>query len=169
MNRFSSTQVAAIGMTSLALFALLTLAGAASAAEGTATIASAAVKVDAARPGTAKVTTTVDRDEQRIKDLHDRLQITPTQEALWSKVADVMRSNDRTMDALAKTRRDAAATRTAAEDLRSYGEITEAHAVGIKTFAAAFQGLYDSMSKAQKSNADEVFRNQVKKSPRKGV
>ncbi len=70
-----------------------------------------------------------------------------------------MRSNDRSIDALAKARHEHAATMTAVEDLHSYGEITEAHAAGIRAFAPAFGALYDSMTAAQRTNADGVFRS----------
>ncbi len=100
----------------------------------------------------------MDRDEMRIKGLHDRLMITADQESLWSNVAQIMRSNDETMDKLADERHEKAATRTAVEDLKSYGEVTEAHATGIKNFVPAFESLYQTMSAAQKANADNVFR-----------
>jgi hypothetical protein len=63
------------------------------------------------------------------------------------------------MDALAAERQARAANVTAVEDLRSYGVITEAHAAGLKAFIGPFQKLYDSMSAAQKANADSVFRD----------
>ena len=69
-----------------------------------------------------------------------------------------MRSNDDKMDVLAKDRHDRAKAMTAVEDLRSYGDITEAHATGIKTFVPAFEKLYDTMSTTQKANADDIFR-----------
>lgn len=100
----------------------------------------------------------MDREEMRIKGLHDRLMITADQESLWSNVAQIMRSNDETMDKLADERHEKAATRTAVEDLKSYGAVTEAHAAGIKNFVPAFDSLYQSMSAAQKANADLVFR-----------
>jgi hypothetical protein len=109
----------------------------------------------------------VDRDELRIKELHDRLQITPAQENLWTKVAQLMRRNDDRIDALTEARNGKAPTMTAVEDLRSYGEITEAHATGIKNFVPAFESLYESMSAAQKANADDVFRNTGRKGQKK--
>jgi hypothetical protein len=99
------------------------------------------------------------RDERRIKSLHDRLMISPSQEALWSNVTAVMRTNDEAIDALAKTRHDNALTMSAVADLRSYGEITEAHATGIRNFEPVFAVLYESMTSEQKLNADKVFRN----------
>jgi hypothetical protein len=46
---------------------------------------------------------------------------------------------------------------TAVEDLKAYGEITDVHAEGIKKFVSAFEPLYNSMSDAQKKNADNIF------------
>jgi hypothetical protein len=47
---------------------------------------------------------------------------------------------------------------TAIADLKSYSEITDAHAEGLRKFIAAFQPLYDSMPDAQKKEADMVFQ-----------
>jgi hypothetical protein len=100
----------------------------------------------------------VDQVEVRIKDLHSQLQITAAQEDLWTNLTQVMRENAKTMDALRKARADKAQTMTAVEDFKSYGEITEVHADGIKKFVPVFSALYDSMSDAQKKNADARFR-----------
>ena len=68
-----------------------------------------------------------------------------------------MRENGKKMDALTKSRAEKA-DMNAIDDLKSYGEITDAHADGIKRFTSVFKTLYDSMSDAQKKTADEVFR-----------
>jgi protein CpxP len=101
---------------------------------------------------------TVDNVEARIKDLHARLKITPAQEDLWNKAAQVMRENATAMDAIRKARSEKAQTMTAVEDFKSYAEMTEAHADGIKRFIPVFSALYDSMSDAQKENTDTIFR-----------
>ena len=93
-----------------------------------------------------------------IAHLHEELKILPPQEPLFQKLADVMRENAETMGTLAKRRADAAKTMTAVEDLKSYAEISEAHAEGTKKMISAFQPLYDSMSDDQKKIADEEFR-----------
>ncbi len=97
-----------------------------------------------------------DHVETRIKMIHEKLAITPEQEAQWSLVADVMRDNEKQMEALAKTRAEKA-NMTAMENLESYGEITDEHAEGIKRFTPAFAALYDEMSDAQKRHADAIF------------
>ncbi len=107
---------------------------------------------------TASKASTVDAVEARIKDLHARLKITPAQEDLWKNVTQVMQDNGKTMDALRKARTEKAPTMTAVEDFKTYGEITEVHADGIKKFVPVFSALYDSMSDAQKKNADNIFR-----------
>lgn len=93
-----------------------------------------------------------------IAHLHEELKITPAQEASFQKLADVMRENAETMSTLAKRRMDAAKTVTAVDDLKSYAEISEAHAAGAKKMVSAFQPLYDSMSDDQKKAANEEFR-----------
>ena len=100
----------------------------------------------------------VDANEARITDLHAKLKITPAQEDLWSSVTTVMRANAKAMEPLKQARYDKAPTMTAVEDFRSYAEIADAHADGIKKFVPVFAALYDSMSDAQKKNADTIFR-----------
>jgi hypothetical protein len=109
-------------------------------------------------PAAAPRASRADRVEARIKDLHDRLKITPEQEEQWKNVAQVMRDNAAAMEPLIKARREKAKTVTAVGDLKSYAEITEAHADGLKKFIPVFESLYNSMSDEQKKNADVIFR-----------
>ena len=100
----------------------------------------------------------VDRTETRIKDLHAKLRITPAQEELWNKVTQVMRENAQTMDTLIQARMEKTKTMNTVEDLKSYSEITQAHADGLKKFIPVFEALYASMSDDQKKDADTLFR-----------
>ena len=127
----------------------------------------------AAAPGsglaTAGTTSRADRVEARINDLHAKLSITPAQEELWNNVTQVMRDNAKTMEALIKARSEHTSPVTAVDDLKSYGEIAEAHADGLKKFIPVFEPLYVSMSDAQKKNADTLFHHQGRtKSKAKG-
>src|SRR5450830_1284132 len=128
-----------------------------------ATIAFAPGPVIAAETSAAKASSE-DRVETRIKDMHAKLKITQAQEDQWAKVAQVMRDNEKTIEPFIKARADNAKTRTAVDDLKSYGEITDAHADGIKKFTPVFATLYDSMSDAQKKSADAMFRHAGKMS-----
>jgi periplasmic protein CpxP/Spy len=100
-----------------------------------------------------------DHVEARIKQLHARLNITPAQEELWNKATQVMRDNAKTMEELIKARSEQPSTMTAVDDLKSYSEIAEAHADGLKKFIPVFEPLYASMSDAQKKNADKLFHH----------
>ena len=104
-----------------------------------------------------------DRVETRIKELYAKLKITPAQEPLWDNVTKAMREDAKTMEALIKARSENAPTMNAVEDLKSYSEITDAHANGIRKFIAVFEPLYASMSDAQKKDADTLFRHQGRK------
>ena len=97
--------------------------------------------------------------EARIAYLHTKLNITPEQEASWNDVAKVMLDNAKTMDELIKARSANAATMTPIDDLKSYSEIADAHADGLRQFIPVFEPLYASMSDAQKINADKLFRH----------
>jgi hypothetical protein len=99
------------------------------------------------------------RVEARITDMHAKLKITQTQEDQWAKVAEVMRDNAKSMDALTQGRFERAKNMTAVDDLKSYEQIAEAHADGIKKLTPVFATLYDGMSDAQKKEADSLFRH----------
>jgi periplasmic protein CpxP/Spy len=118
-----------------------------------ATIAFAAAPVIAAKSADG------DRGEAHITNMHAKLKITSAQEDQWAKVAEVMRDNAKKMDALTDARKANAKTMNAVDDLKSYGEIADAHADGIKKFSPVFATLYTSMSDAQKAEADELFRH----------
>ena len=117
-----------------------------------ATLTFASAQAVAAKPSAE------DRVEARITQLHTLIDITPAQESQWGKVAEVMRDNTKTLDALSKMRSEHTKTMTAVEDMKSYGEIAAAHVDGINKLIPVFEVLYDSMSDAQKKEADEAFR-----------
>jgi len=94
-----------------------------------------------------------------IDHLHDSLNITAEQEPLWHGVTEVMRENAETISRLAQERAEHAQTATALDDLKSYAEISEAHAAGTKRMIPVFQVLYDSMSPEQKNAAE--FRGRL--------
>jgi periplasmic protein CpxP/Spy len=74
-------------------------------------------------------------------DLHAKLKITPAQEEQRAKVTQVMLDDAKTMDALTQTRFDHTKNMTAVDDLKSYGEIAEAHANRIKKLTTVFADL----------------------------
>jgi periplasmic protein CpxP/Spy len=100
-----------------------------------------------------------DRAESRSKEMHSKLKITPAQEDLWTKVDQAMRDDAKIMDGLTQERVDHAKVMTAIDDLKSYGELAEAHAEGIKNLTPLFADLYASLSDEQKKEADTLFRN----------
>lgn len=99
------------------------------------------------------------RTEERIKELHDELGITSTQETRWEEVARTMRDNQATISSLIDDRNKNAASMDALDDLQSYADITQAHADGIKRMLAAFEPLYAQMSESQKKRADSTFHS----------
>ena len=97
--------------------------------------------------------------EQRIKDLHTALKITPDQEAKWNEVAQDMRENAAAMDKLvAEARKTPLQNMTAVDDLKMYQKFAQAHVDGLKNLIASFTTLYDTMPDAQKKVADTVFQ-----------
>ena len=120
--------------------------------------------------GSAAVSTkssATQHDEERagidalIDQLHDSLKITAEQEPQWRVVTEVMRENANTMSRLAQARAEHARTATALDNLKSYAEISEAHAAGTRRMIPVFEGLYDSMLPEQKKAADAEFRGHL--------
>lgn len=136
----NSHPCAAVAMRTVAITALL------------ATIAFASFQAVAAKASAE------DRVEARVTELRALIGITPTQEGQWGKVTEVMRDNAKTLDALVKVRSEQAKTMTAVADMKSYREIASAHVDGMSKLIPVFEVLYDSMSDAQKKEADEAFR-----------
>jgi hypothetical protein len=96
--------------------------------------------------------------EQRIKDLHAALKITPDQDSKWNEVAQDMRENAAAMDKLiAANRTTPPKNMTAVEDLKMYQKFAQAHVDGLKNLISSFDKLYAGMPDAQKKIADEVF------------
>ena len=93
-----------------------------------------------------------------IAHLHQELKITPAQEGQFQKLADVMRENAETMKTLAKKRSEGAGTMTAVDDLKSYADLSQAHADGAKKMVPIFEALYGSLSDEQKKLADTEFQ-----------
>jgi glutamine synthetase len=100
----------------------------------------------------------VDPVEARIRDLHDKLQISESQAGQWEAVAHTMRMNAKDIEALVKEKRVNEKDMTAVDDLRAYQEISLAHAKAAKKLADVFEVLYQTMSDDQKKLADAVFR-----------
>jgi hypothetical protein len=94
----------------------------------------------------------------RTNYLHERLRITPAQEPLWAKVAQVMRENAKAVAPLIKERFQSAQHGNAIDSLNSYEKLGEAQLDGLKKFVAAFEALYNSLSAEQKKIADSIFR-----------
>jgi periplasmic protein CpxP/Spy len=100
-----------------------------------------------------------DRVEQRIMDLHARLQITPDEQALWDKFAQVMRDNAQQMRQSAGERASRLKEMNASDNMQSYAQLAMLHAQDLQNLSAAFQPLYASLSQDQQRAADTMFRD----------
>jgi len=93
--------------------------------------------------------------EANIASLHQRLQITPAQEAQFNAVANVMRENAR---AGASAPQGPPASATAVDDLRAYIRYGEVELAGLKRLLPALEALYAALSPAQRQSANAAFR-----------
>ncbi len=142
-------------LTLMSAVAVTVLPGVALAAD-----AAAAQGAAATSPAEPKAASAAPRGvDGLIAHLHAQFKITPAQEPLFQKLAEVMRADAENMSSLAKKRAENSRTMSAVDDLKSYAEISAAHAEGTRKMIPPFQALYDSLSEAQKKAADEEFRD----------
>jgi LTXXQ motif family protein len=93
--------------------------------------------------------------EASIAGLHQRLQITPAQEAPFNAVASVIRGNAR---AAATTPHEPPANASAVDELRAEIQYDEVELAGLKRLLPALEALYASLSPVQRQAADAAFR-----------
>ena len=95
--------------------------------------------------------------EQRIKDLHAALKITPDQDLKERGGAGYARKCRRHGQANGGNRTTPPQNMTAVEDLKMYQKFAQAHVDGLKNLISSFDKLYAAMPDAQKKIADQVF------------
>jgi protein CpxP len=137
-----------------ALIGFSAMAGAAPESNSSASAPTANVQANVGSKGNVMV-----RTEQRLADLHTKLQITPAQEPQWQNFAQAMRDNGRKMDETFQSRVQALASMNATDNMKSYARISMQHARNVETLVPIFDALYASMSESQKHIADQVFRD----------
>jgi hypothetical protein len=93
--------------------------------------------------------------ESNITSLHQRLQITPAQEAPFNAVATVLRANAR---AEASSPHQPPANASAVEELRAEIQYDEIELGGLRKLLPALEALYASLSPQQRQAADMAFR-----------
>jgi len=101
--------------------------------------------------------------ERRINDLRVRLHITPQQQSQWDQFAQAMRDNAKDLDQAYQQRGTSFNSMNAVENMQSYAQIEQTRAQDLQKLVPAFQALYASLSVEQKTEADELFRNQAAK------
>ena len=145
---------------SAAIIAVLALPAAA-LAQATQSPAPAAPPAAASPPMTSQPVpgkSMEERVENRIKQLHEQLQITPAEQSQWDQFAQVMRDNAREMDRAFMQRVQQYPTMNAVQNMQSYEAIAEAHAQHLQKLVPAFGNLYNAMPEQQKKLTDQIFR-----------
>ena len=164
MTVISSNHLAA-----LAVAAVLALPGAALAQSQAPASASPGMEKPAAAPSSPLAghsvagKTAQERVEQRIKELHAQLRITPAERPQWDQFAQVMRENASEMDGAWMERAGDFQSMSAVQNMQSYEQIAEQHAQHLQKLVSAFQNLYDAMPDQQKQLADQVFRTKFER------
>lgn len=98
--------------------------------------------------------------DDRIKNLHDALQITPQEEEKWNVVAQTMRDNmanamKMIQEGRAKMQQPNASPLA---ELQTYQAFMQTQADGLEKLLVALTALYDSMPDQQKKVADQALR-----------
>lgn len=159
LTYFRQTVFATTAIIGLSGFAFAATAAPPAASDPTRAPTAAAAGGQTATPAKGAVRHTQESTvEQRISDLHAQLKITAAQEAQWAPFAQVMRDNAVAIDQAYQRRVQALPTMSAADDVKSYAEISAEHAQELQKMVPVFQALYDSMPDSQKHLADQVFR-----------
>ena len=81
----------------------------------------------------------------------------PGQEALWNKVAEVMRADTAEIDQFRRQHPEPSTKPTALQHLEERAAFTALRAKGEQRFLDAFRPLYDQLSDAQKQAANELL------------
>jgi Spy/CpxP family protein refolding chaperone len=105
----------------------------------------------------------MEQSEKRIKELQAKLQLTPAQEPQWEAFVQAEREAAQQVSQLIQQRDQNLQSMNAVDDFRSYEQIADAHADGLKKVVSAFQALYDSLSDTQKQTADALFADRIAK------
>lgn len=100
--------------------------------------------------------------EQRIKDLHAKLNIKPDQQKAWDDFAETMRQNADHADRVFQ-KQVPAGDQDALSAMRAYADITQAHAEDVQRLLPKFEALYNGLSPEQKKAADETFAKYQKR------
>jgi periplasmic protein CpxP/Spy len=92
-----------------------------------------------------------ERVENRIKQLHAQLHITPAEQPQWDQFAQVMRGNARDMDQAFMQRAQQYPTMNAMQNMQSYEQMAEAHVQHLQKLVPAFDNLYKRCPSSRKS------------------
>ena len=171
LGNASMTPILSNRLASVAVAALLSLPTAALAQSSQAPVSGAP---EAAKPAGVEASPLAGRQspagrnaeervEQRIKELHAQLRITPAERPQWDQFAQVMRENARDMDQAWMQRVQGFQSMNAVQNMQSYEKVAEAHAQHLQKLVSAFQNLYDAMPDQQKQLADQVFHANVER------
>jgi hypothetical protein len=104
-----------------------------------------------------------DAVEQRISELHARLNITDAQSKPWDAFAQTMRDNAQKADQAFRDRAQKLSGMNADDAMKSYADLAQMHADNMKKMSAAMSDLYAVLSPDQKQTADAMYRNKEAK------
>jgi len=101
--------------------------------------------------------------EQRITDLHAKLNITDQQSKQWDAFTQTMRDNANKTDGAFRDRAQKLSSMDADDAMKSYAALAQQHAENMQKLSSAFSDLYAVLSPEQKQVADAMYRNEQAK------
>lgn len=99
--------------------------------------------------------------EERLQQLHERLNITQKEQPKWDKFADTMRSNAQSLDKAYQQRADKIDQMNAVENMQSYAHIERMRANDMNKLVGPFKTLYAALSPQQQQEANALFRQRA--------
>lgn len=98
---------------------------------------------------------------ERLQDLHARLNISKKEEPKWDRFANTMRDNASALDKAYQERAGKIDTMNAVQNMRSYAHIERMRANDMQKLVSPFQSLYAALSPQQKQQVNTLFRQRA--------
>lgn len=143
------------------LIAVALLSGSAWAQTAPASAMSTSMAAPSAAKAAAHEQRHMDRVEQQITTLHSQLNITDAQSKQWDAYAQTMRDNAQNMSTAFADRKQKAPTLNADETMKSYADLTQMQADGMKKLSSAWSDVYAVLTPDQKKTADDLFQHRT--------
>ena len=106
--------------------------------------------------------------QHRLQEAHDRLGITPAQQAQWDTMVATLRDNARSMQASPAVQAMRSGQLNATQSVRAAADAARLRADAMQRMVPAVEGLYSVLSPEQRQVADREIQRMMHRGPRHG-